>query len=108
MPCFVERTGFTGGQAPPAEPSAAGTLFSRSRGPTSNPSVIGRRRDDAGHIEIPLDGSKNHITQYDPSSPYRVSWDVSTAGDSDIHPTNWTVSPRRSNRHEWPAGFGPA
>ena len=91
MPCFVERTGFTGGRPTPGA-SDAGTLFSRGRGPTSNPSVSGRRQDEQGRIEIPLNGSTNHITQYDPNSPYRVSWDVSADGDTNVrdtvHPTN--------------------
>lgn len=112
MPCFVERTGFTGGfTAPQTVPGAtaaaagAGTLFSRSRGPTRDPEVTGRRRDAQGRIEAPLDGPLNHVTQYDPDSSYRVSWDVGVTGDSAVHYTDESVSRRHPDRHKPPPGF---
>ena len=110
MPCVVERTGFTGGQASAmaAARSGAGTMYSRGRGPSSNPIVTARQRDSEGRIAAPLDGSWNHITQYDPNSPYRVSWDMSAHGDTDIHATNQSVSKDHPARHDWPPGFGPA
>ena len=106
MPCYVERTGFTGGQSRAAA-SGAGTLFSRGLGPTSNPLVSGRQHDSGGRINIPLDASSSHLTQYDPKSPYRVSWDVRVGGDSNLHPTNQSVSPGHPDRHQWPPGYGP-
>lgn len=112
MPCFVERTGFTGGQAvAQAVPSAAasgagvGTLYSRRRGPTTDPMVVGRRRDTLDRIEIPVDGSSNHITQYDPNSLYRVSWNVSAAGDDHVHYNNEGVHRKHPDRHKPPPGY---
>jgi hypothetical protein len=110
VPCFVERTGFTGGQAtaaPSLAASGAGTMYSRGRGPSSNPIVTARQRDSQGRIAAPLDGSSNHITQYDPNSPYRVSWDMSADGDAQIHATNQSVPKGHPDRHEWPRRFGP-
>lgn len=110
MPCFIERTGFTGGQpavAPALAASGAGTMYSRGRGPSSDPVVTARRRDREGRIDAPLDGSSNHITQYDPNSPYRVSWDMSAHGDTEVHATNQSVPKGNPHRHEWPPGFDP-
>ena len=109
MPCFVERTGFTGGQSTPTVSNVApatGTMYSRSRGPSSDPIVTARHLDSDGRIDAPLDGTSNHITQYDPNSPYRVSWEMSAHGDTKIHPTNELLPKKNPNRHEWPNGFG--
>lgn len=108
MPCFVERTGFTGGQGvgqPAPIAAEPGTLYSRGRGPTADPMVVARRQDDRGRIDIPLDDVSNHITQYDPNSPYRVSWDVSAKGDENVHATNQSLSRGHEDRHKWPPGF---
>lgn len=83
-------------------------MYSRSRGPSSNPNVAGRRVDSEGRIEAPLDGSSNHITQYDPNSPYRTSWEMSATGDTKIHSTNQPLLKYHPERHEWPSGFGPS
>ena len=51
--------------------------------------------------EIPLDGSAVHITQFDPATNTRVSWDAN--GDlnsaANQHRTNQNVSKGDPNRH---------
>jgi len=105
MPCYVEPTGFSGASGSRREDAGAATLYSRGRGPTVNPRVTARMMDERGRIEVPLDGETNHITQYDPNSTYRVSWDAGIDGDSRVHSTNQAVRPGRPGRHDWPAGF---
>lgn len=83
-------------------------MYSRGRGPSSDPIVTARKLDSKGRIEVPLDGSSNHVTQYDPNSPYRVSWEMSAHGDTDIHSTNEQLPKKHPDRHEWPNGFGPS
>lgn len=107
MPCFTERTGFTGGQSTSGS-FGMGTMYSRGRGPSSNAIVTGFRQDREGRIYAPLDGSSNHITQYDLNSPYRVSWDMSSHGDTGIHSTNQSLPKQHPDRHQWPRGFGPS
>ena len=71
-----------------------GTLYDRNRGPTPNPQVP--------MTEIPLSGDPLHVTPFDPSSPYRVSWDTRPAGDQGQHYTNQNLPYGHPARHTPP------
>jgi hypothetical protein len=82
----------------PEDAASMATMFDRRRGPTRNPQVP--------MTELPLDGSPFHVTQMDPDSPHRVSWEATQQGDSDIHYTNQSLNRRHPERHTPPPGYG--
>lgn len=74
------------------------TMFERDRGPTPNPQVP--------MTELPLDGSPFHVTQMDPDSSHRVSWEATQQGDLDVHYTNQSLPKGHPERHTPPPGYG--